>query len=37
MKIHKSIVLKFWIRDSVNPVCEDWVYVSLVLYFSQNI
>jgi len=36
MKTHKSIVLRFWIRGGVNPLCEGWVNVSLVLYLPSD-
>jgi len=31
MKIHKSIVLRFWVESGVNVLC-GWAQVSLVLY-----
>ena len=36
MKTHKLIVLRFWVKSDVNPLCVDWVHVSLVLNLPDN-
>jgi len=36
MKTHKSIVLRFWIKSGVDPLCVCWAHVSLVLYLPSE-
>jgi len=35
IKIHKLVILKFWIESDVNVLCS-WAQVSLVLYPQWN-